>query len=263
MPDALIGIYKVAIPLAIGTSLLRTSMYDVKGGTRVVIFDRYSRVKDKVIGEGTHFLIPWLQKSIIYDVRTKPRNISTNTGSKDLQMIGITLRVLHRPEILHLPTIYRNLGQDYDELVLPSIVNEVLKSTIGQFDAEELITQREAVSDRIRSELQRRAQNFSIVLEDVSITHITFGKEFIKVVEQKQIAQQDAERARFIGEAESAALISKAMAQAGDSLIMVRRIESYRQIAQTLAQNPNVTYLPGGRSDGKETGSKFLLGLGK
>jgi prohibitin 1 len=74
---------------------------------QIVIFDRLSGVKHDVIGEGTHFLIPWLQKAIIYDVRTKPRNISTTTGSKDLQMVSLTLRVLHRPNVTELPRIYQ------------------------------------------------------------------------------------------------------------------------------------------------------------
>ena len=104
---ALNAVFKWAIPVAIGGSLVQASMYDVKGGTRAVIFDRLSGVKENVVNEGTHFLIPWLQKSIIYDVRTKPRNISTTTGSKDLQMVSLTLRVLHRPEVPNLPKIYQ------------------------------------------------------------------------------------------------------------------------------------------------------------
>ena len=82
-------------------------MYDVRGGTRAVIFDRLSGVKKDVVEEGTHFLIPWLQRAVIYDVRTKPRNISTTTGSKDLQMVSLTLRVLHRPNVQQLPRIYQ------------------------------------------------------------------------------------------------------------------------------------------------------------
>ena len=60
-------------------------------------------------------------------------------------MVSITLRVLSRPDIEHLPRIYKSLGLDYDERVLPSIGNEVLKSIVAQFDAAELITQREVV----------------------------------------------------------------------------------------------------------------------
>lgn len=175
----------------------------------------------------------------------------------------------------------QNLGIDYDERVLPSIGNEVLKAIVAQFDAAELITQREAVSNRIRTDLLKRAQEFNIALEDVSITHMTFGKEFTKAVEQKQIAQQEAERARFIvekaeqerqanviraeGEAEAADTISRAIAKSGDGLVMIRRIETQKDIAEALADNPNITYLSGGGGQGQQGdgkgGASYLLGL--
>ncbi|VVT58907.1 uncharacterized protein SAPINGB_P006444 [Magnusiomyces paraingens] len=262
--------------------LAQNSLFDVKGGTRAVIFDRLSGVQQEVVGEGTHFLVPWLQKAVLFDVRTRPRIISTVTGSKDLQMVSLTLRILHRPDVPHLPRIYQALGLDYDERVLPSIGNEVLKSIVAQFDAAELITQREVVSNKIRDDLRKRAAEFNIELEDVSITHMTFGKEFTKAVEQKQIAQQDAERARFTvekaeqerqasviraeGEAEAAETISKALEKAGDGLLLIRRIEASKDIAKILANSPNVTYLPSNSGTGGAqagTSNSLLLNIGR
>ncbi|KAK4057009.1 Prohibitin-1, subunit of the prohibitin complex (Phb1p-Phb2p) [Microbotryomycetes sp. JL221] len=253
---------RLLVPGIIGVSLVQASLYDVPGGHRAIVFDRFSGVREQPSNEGTHFLVPWLQKPILYDVRIKPRNISTTTGSKDMQMVSLTLRVMSRPDTRHLATIYRSLGLDYDERVLPSIGNEVLKATVAQFDAAELITQREVVSSRIREDLLKRASEFNIVLEDVSITHMTFGKEFTQAVEQKQIAQQEAERAKFIverseqerqaavvraeGEAEAATIISRALNKAGEGLVQFRRIEASKDIAHTLSQGKNVTYLPGG-----------------
>lgn len=109
---------------------------------------------------------------------------------------------------------------------------------------------------------------------------MTFGKEFTKAVEEKQIAQQEAERARFIvekaeqerqanviraeGESEAAQIIGQAVAKSGDGLIMIRRIETQKELAQMLARNPNITYLPsgsGGDSGSGKSGANFLLGL--
>lgn len=244
------------------------------------MFDRLSGVQKQVVQEGTHFLIPWLQKAIVYDVRTRPRNIATTTGSKDLQMVSLTLRVLHRPEVGMLPQIYQNLGLDYDERVLPSIGNEILKSVVAQFDAAELITQREVVSAKIRQELVQRATEFGIRLEDVSITHMTFGKEFTKAVERKQIAQQEAERARFLveqseqerqanviraeGEAEAADIVSKALDKAGGALIQIRRLETSKEVATALAnKGAQVTYLPFGAGSNAQSssGSGLLLNV--
>ncbi|EFA78608.1 hypothetical protein PPL_08063 [Heterostelium album PN500] len=247
--------------LGIGTaiSLIDSSIYNVDGGQRAVIFDRISGVSDKVVGEGTHFIIPWLQKQFIFDVRSTPRNIRSETGSKDLQTINISLRVLFKPDVDKLPWIYSKLGMDYDERILPSVGNEVLKSVVAQYDAGELITQREAVSREIREALTKRSAEFNLLLDDVSITHLSFSQDFTSAIEHKQVAQQEAERSKYVvmkneqekraaiiraeGESEAAKLISQAL-QSGPGFIELRRIEASKEIAETLSKSAKVTYMP-------------------
>ncbi|XP_004304012.1 PREDICTED: prohibitin-3, mitochondrial-like [Fragaria vesca subsp. vesca] len=266
----LTNLARAAFGIGAGATIVNSALYTVDGGQRAVLFDRFRGVIDETVGEGTHFLVPWLQKPYIFDIRTRPHTFSSVSGTKDLQMVNLTLRVLSRPEVNRLPQIFKTLGLEYDEKVLPSIGNEVLKAVVAQFNADQLLTERPHVSALVRESLIRRARDFNIVLDDVAITHLSYGAEFSRAVEQKQVAQQEAERSKFVvakaeqerraaiiraqGESEAAKLISEATATAGNDLIELRRIEASREIAGTLAKSPNVNYLP--------KGNNVLFGLG-
>lgn len=71
------------------------------------MFNRISGVKDTIYEEGTHIRIPWFEWPTIFDIRTKPKTIRSPTGTKDLQTVDITLRILYRPQERQLPVIYR------------------------------------------------------------------------------------------------------------------------------------------------------------
>ncbi|MES1920434.1 hypothetical protein MHBO_002102 [Bonamia ostreae] len=254
------GFPSVILGFGSAAFLAQNFIFDVKAGHRGIIYSRFSGILDKSYGEGTHFLIPFVQKAILFEVRTRPRTITSITGTKDLQQVNISLRILSHPRETKIPIIYRNLGKSFEERVLPSIGNEVLKSIVAQYNADELITMREKISKQINETLTVRAGQFNIVLDDISITHLSFSPEFSKAIEQKQIAEQDAERAKFMviksehekaaavikseGESEAAKLISNALQKSGNGLIKLRKIETAKQVTENLAKAPNVSYLP-------------------
>lgn len=154
-----------------------------------------------------------------------------------------------------------NNGQDYDKRILPSIGNEVLKSVVAQYNAEQLISERQMVSNQIREQLGEKASEFGIILDDVSITDLQFTKEFMEAIEAKQVAQQQAERAKYIvmqreeemkaaiieaeGQAEAAKLVSDAICKFGPGVVAMRKIEAAQHIADVLRASPNVTFLSG------------------
>eukprot|EP00922_Rhytidocystis_sp_ex-Travisia-forbesii_P055345 GHVS01081951.1.p1 GENE.GHVS01081951.1~~GHVS01081951.1.p1 ORF type:complete len:278 (+),score=52.13 GHVS01081951.1:92-925(+) len=235
-------------------------LYNVDGGERAVMFNRFGGVADATVGEGSHFFLPWFQLPYVYDIRIKPKVINTTTGTRDLQMVSISLRLLFKPAVERLSVIHKTLGPDFDERVLPSIGNEVLKAIVARYDAESLLTQRDRVSDDVKAAIIDRAKQFDIMVEDVAITHLSYGKDFAKAIEDKQVAQQESERLRFVvarteqeklaavvraeGEAVAATMISQALKEHGAGLIEMRRIEAAKDIAETLSKSRGIMYIP-------------------
>jgi len=174
-------------------------------------------------------------------------------------MVDIGLRVLYRPDPGAITSIAKNVGEDFADKILPSITHETLKSVIANFTAAALLTKRNEVSAKIRADLEDRAKDFSIILDDVAITDTQFSPLFTQSIENKQIAQQQAFQAKYTvmqaaeekkqkivaaqGEAESARLLGTALKE-NPAYLKLQRIEYGRKIAKQIAQSPNKVMLP-------------------
>merc|ERR1712241_1141910 len=230
------------------------SVFTVEGGHRGGLFSRLGGVGDHLFGEGMHLRVPWLQWPLIYDIRSRAYKVVSPSGTADLQMVDIGLRVLYRPNPVKIQEIAQQIGDDFSDKVLPSIIHETLKSVIAEFSAQSLLTEREKVSDRIRKDLEERARDFHIILDDVAITDTQFSPLFTQSIENKQIAQQQAFQAKFIvqqameekkqkivsaeGEAQSATLIGEALKK-NPAYLKLQRIEYGKKVSRVVSQSPN------------------------
>lgn len=210
--------------------LIGTSMTQVRAGHTGVV-STFGKISSNVLQEGLHFKAPW-QKVTKVDNRIVKLEIETESSTKDLQTVSAKLATSYRINTNMSYSIIKNVGKNYEDVLVTPAVNEVLKAVTAKYTAEECITSRSNVSKELVDEINKKLNAQGIYVNDVNIINFDFSEAYNKAIEDKQVAEQklkkaetdkqsavvkaqaEAEKKKIAAEAEAAATKVKADAQA-------------------------------------------------
>lgn len=187
------------------------------GHTGVVT--RFGAVSETVLPEGLHFKIPFVDSVIKMDNRVMKTEVSSTSASKDLQTVSLTVSLNYRVDKANSANIYRNIGPYYQDVLVNPAIQECIKAVTAKFTAEELITERQVISQQMMEALEEKIGPYGLDVEVFNIINFDFSDEFNAAIEAKQTAQQNALKAqqdleRVKVEAEQVVELAKAEAEA-------------------------------------------------
>lgn len=159
---------------------------------------RFGQVQDTMLNEGLNLKIPFIEKIVLMDCRTQKTEYTMEASSKDLQKIS-NFKVAINYNITKdtANSLYREVGVDYKTIIVEPAIQEAMKATIANYTAEELITKRNEVSAFALEALYNKLHNSGITLTSLNILDLSFSPEFDQAVEQKQIVEQETQKAQY------------------------------------------------------------------
>ena len=157
----------------------------------VAIKTRMGKVIDSY-EEGVHFKLPLLEAITKFSIQIQRADIKTEAFSRDLQTVEAELVVNHRIQKATVISIYRNLGPNYVDRVVDPAVQEIFKSIASKYSAEKIISDRNALVQEVNRVAKERLTKNEIIVTDISLVNLDFTEQFLKAVEDKQIAEQQA-----------------------------------------------------------------------
>lgn len=184
------GIIILVVVIVLVIALLASSLAIVPAGCTGVV-TTFGKVSDNVLNEGLHFKIPFAQDITTVSNKIQVYEADADAVSRDLQSVNSKIAVNYRIKNEFSAGIYKNIGPDYQSVVLMPTVQESMKSVCAMYTAEELITARAQVGDEIKKELENRVGEYGIQIEKFNIVNFDFSAEFNQAIEAKQVAEQN------------------------------------------------------------------------
>src|SRR5664279_413145 len=166
------------------------------GAGNVGVVTRFGAV-NRVVYPGMVLKIPFIEAASSMDTRTQKDQVDASSASKDLQTVRSTIAVNYHLEGSQAVAVYQNIGIDYQDKVVAPAIQETFKSITAQYTAEELITKRELLREQAQDSLTKKLVRYFIIVDNFNIVNFEFSAEFNIAIEQKQVAQQNLEKAKI------------------------------------------------------------------
>ena len=175
---------------------VRNSFQSVPTGY-VGIKTRFGKVSEDVIQEGLNLKVPYIEKIVLMDCRTQKAEIATSTASKDLQEVSLKIAVNYNVNRDTAYELYRQVGINYESIIISPAILESVKSVTAQYTAEELITKRAEVSNGMEETLKEKIVSRGFNVVDFNITDLDFSAAYNQAIEKKHVAEQEAKQAEY------------------------------------------------------------------
>lgn len=192
--DATAAIVKLVALIVFGLFLIFAffgSFYIVNAGERAILIT-LGNPQETPYKEGLHLKVPFIQSVVIVDIKTQKYEAKASAASKDLQVVSTDIAVNYRLTGESVVLLYKEIGLGYADKIIQPAVQEVVKASTAEFSAEELITKRDNVKQKIDIALADRLKGRGITMETTSITNFDFSAEFNRAIEAKVTQEQQA-----------------------------------------------------------------------
>lgn len=191
---------KLTIAIVVAVLLVITFLTSLKtiGTGQVGVVTQYGRVTGRELTEGLSFVMPWgLNNVTVYDIKVQKEAVTSTAASKDLQDVSSQIVVNYNLERGSVSRVHQTIGALYIDKIVTPAINEVFKAASAEYTAAELITERSKLKTIAQKTLTDRLAPYGIKVSELSIVDFKFSDSFGKAIEEKQVAQQNAERAKF------------------------------------------------------------------
>lgn len=187
-----VPIRKVVIGIIafIALCILSSAFYTVDEGQRGIVLRSGGVIAVKE--PGLNIRLPFFDKVVIVDTRTRATQVKIDGASKDLQVVTNVIVVNYHLDEKKLVSIYGKTGLDIETKIIRPRIDETLTSIIADYDATDLILNREMVKSEVDRSLRKALASYNVIVENVMITSFDFSAEYSRAIERKTVALQDA-----------------------------------------------------------------------